>query len=188
MKKWAFILGMLCFISCSNDDDNTSTPTSQNPTSYGYTATTPEISQKIVTSNNTVVGNMQVINTEGNLYITYKVDSKWTLKNISLFVGKETSIPIKKEALSAAEFPHQANFKNTQTTYKFTVPLFKISKEAFECICICSKVMVQNTEDTTNLEEEECWSGDISYSKDNWGTYFHYCPPQQQNESELKEF
>lgn len=121
------------------------------------------------------VGDLVVVNDDNNLYVTWELNSCWSLNETHLYVGDAANIPTNNANTPIpGQFPLQATHNGT-STYTYTIPLSSLPA----CYAIAAHASVTSDgscSGTTGGQQETAWSFGTDFPNTNrWGWYSSYC-------------
>lgn len=118
-------------------------------------------------------GNVTVSNDMENLYVTYKSDFGWKIKEIHLYAGTFENIPLNNANVPVpGQFPIKESFNPAVEMVTYEIPL----KSLPECPSILAHAVVGK-----DGQEETAWGkGELSFEKafeiSRWGWVINFCP------------
>lgn len=118
-----------------------------------------------------VSGSVTVANDENTLYITYSTQNGWLLKEIQLYVGTSSLLPVNKAGNpTIGHFPYKQSFNPYVTTYTFALPLVDFP----DTMTIAAHAVVVQVDGAgTILKSETGWGAGTSFAK-SWAMKFQY--------------
>lgn len=124
-----------------------------------------------------VVGTLTVEIIDGDLVVTYLVDSPWVLGDTHLYVG--TDVP-KKSA--PGQFPYGPE---DAVDGVYTIPLVDLDAEVGDILVIAAHAEVTNPDETDPItllpREETAWANGTQIRSDkNWAMYFTFEVPSEE--------
>jgi hypothetical protein len=115
---------------------------------------------------NLKIGNIIVSNDQSYLYITYKTIEGWMLKEVHLYAGTLSGVPVNSMNIPVpGKFPIVENFTPEVEEVTFAIPL--------KCLPDCPYIVAHATVVNKNLVEETAWGGELTFSSvykiNRWG-------------------
>lgn len=108
-------------------------------------------------------------NPDGNVDITYTVNTPWELTFVSLYIGNCSQIPKNSTGNPIpGHFPYKYTLPDGTTSYLIRVP----RDEVPTCGCIAAHASVKNTQTGAT---ETAWGKGNRFTYSNWAMYYQYC-------------
>ena len=169
------LFGSLVFTSCSKEDSNQPANISDGLKSVSYKAGAEYCGQvasvNLIAGQFTNVGSVSVGNDNDSIYVTYTTTGQWRMRQLHLYVGKCSMIPITKSGNPIpGQFPYTKRFGSySATTYTFSFPRTMFDS----CFCVAAHAEVARA---NGSGAETAWGqGTRFVKKGNWGMYFSAC-------------
>lgn len=127
----------------------------------------------LIAGQSILAGAISVSNDEENLYITYKTDDGWRIKEIHLYAGPLDLLPVNAHNVPVpGEFPIKESFDPTVDNVTYEIPLALLE----ECFYIAAHAVVVKDGQT-----ETAWGkGELSFEESlgisRWGWLINSCP------------
>lgn len=87
----------------------------------------PSVSHNIVDENRAVIGSVEMLNDNRNVYMLFTLNHGWLLSDLKMYTGDANSIPKGNNGLAMEEFPAHYVLDQISTNSTFKVPLSTIN-------------------------------------------------------------
>lgn len=169
-----FSLGFLS--GCSNEEINpentTSTVTVQ---SARYDQCEPQVFD-INAGQHLLSGNVTVSNDNDILTVQYNANTDWRFKELHLYVGPYSGVPLRNGNPIPGKFPYKVSFSQLTSTYTFTIPFSDIDLDPNGCFVIAAHSDMKKINGNGGIIQSETgWGGYSDFPGNNWARYFNYC-------------
>lgn len=105
----------------------------------------------------------------GNIEVTYSVNSPWKLLSISYYIGNCSQIPKNSNGNpTPGQFPYKQSFQTGQSAITFYVNKNSVPT----CGCIAAHASVKNMQSGAT---ETAWAEGDRFTQTNWAMYYQYC-------------
>lgn len=114
-------------------------------------------------------GSVEVSNNETTLFVTYNASGDWTISETHLYIGS-TPPQTKNGSLKIGHFPYKGEHDNVvSVTYEIDMAGLD------ECFDIYAHAVVNETDDSGNVNSQTAFGGDQEGDVSRWYYYGSYC-------------
>lgn len=119
-------------------------------------------------------GDVVVTSDAQNLYVTFKTENGWTLKETHLSIGSSLKdIPANRGGNpTIGRFQFQANHAPGTTEFTYTIPLADVGLENGAQAVVAAHAVVQRAVPGAPAQQETAWGQGSSFPGSNWAMYF----------------
>ncbi len=132
-----------------------------------------QVAYDLIAGQTIPAGSISVSNDDVNLYITYKSEFGWKIKEIHLYAGTSAGLPVNLHNVPVpGQFPIKETFDPTVEMVTYEIPIDALE----DCFIIAAHAVV-----VRDGQEETAWGkGDLSFENElgisRWGWLINYCP------------
>ncbi|MBL7728507.1 MAG: hypothetical protein JNM68_12510 [Dinghuibacter sp.] len=121
-------------------------------------------------------GNIEILQDEQFIYVTYNTTDGWVLAKTHLYVGGCAAIPVNGAGNpQPGRFPYKAAHSNV-TSYTYAVPIAAIGIGNCGCIAAHAEVKKLNASGSV-IQQETAWGeGSAINPSGSWAMKFEFCP------------
>jgi hypothetical protein len=130
----------------------------------------------LIAGQHIIAGNIEVLQDENYIYVTYNTTDGWALAKTHLYVGNCSAIPVNGAGNpQPGRFPNKTSH-NLVTSYTYAIPVSAIG--IGNCGCIAAHAEVKKLDASgAIIQQETGWGqGTAINPTGNWGMKFEFCP------------